>query len=515
MATSELRAGIDRIIALVTWLLVPAAILLVVGQFRAQGLRGALSGAVAGTVAMVPEGLVLLLTVAFAVSVVRLGRRNVLVQELPAVETLARVDVLCFDKTGTITTGNLVASDLIRLTGSADVEAALGAMAAADPVPDATMQAIAAAWPPPEAWKARASVPFSSARKWSAATFDGQGTWILGAPEVLLAGEDNHEVVLRRAEALATEGKRVVLLASSTGPVSADGPVPEPAPAALVVLDEQVRDDAPATIAYFSSQGVETKVVSGDHPRTVGTIAARVGIPGANEPVDARSLPDDAGRLADLIEEKSAFGRVVPHQKREMVDALRKRGHVVAMTGDGVNDVLALKEADLGIAMGSGTDAARATAKIVLLDGRFATLPDVVAEGRRVIANIERVAALFITKTVYALVLAVSVGVAGLPFPFLPRHLTLIGSLTIGIPGFFLALEPNTARARPGFVGRVLRFAAPAGVAAAVATLAAYLVAREVIGVSLETICRGGRDQSNPNASWAQPVTGRHFSCPT
>lgn len=484
MATSELRAGIDKIIALVTWVLVPAAILLVVGQFQAQGVRGALSGAVAGTVAMVPEGLVLLLTVAFAVSVVRLGRRNVLVQELPAVETLARVDVLCFDKTGTITTGDLVASELIRLTDFADVEAALGAMAAADPVPNATMQAIAAAWPPPEAWKARASVPFSSARKWSAATFDGQGTWILGAPEVLLAGEDNHDVLLRRAEALATEGRRVVLLASSTGPVSADGPVPEPTPAALVVLDEQVRDDAPETIAYFSGQGVETKVVSGDHPRTVGTIAVRVGIPGASDPADARSLPDDAGRLADLIEEKSAFGRVVPHQKREMVDALQQRGHVVAMTGDGVNDVLALKEADLGIAMGSGTDAARATAKIVLLDGRFATLPDVVAEGRRVIANIERVAALFITKTVYALVLAVSVGVAGLPFPFLPRHLTLIGSLTIGIPGFFLALEPNTARARPGFVGRVLRFAAPAGVAAAVATLAAYLVAREVIGVS-------------------------------
>lgn len=484
MATSELRAGIDRIIALVTWFLVPAAILLVVGQFRAQGLRGALSGAVAGTVAMVPEGLVLLLTVAFAVSVVRLGRRNVLVQELPAVETLARVDVLCFDKTGTITTGDLVVSELIRLTDSAGVEAALGAMAAADPVPNATMQAIAAAWPPPEAWTARAGVPFSSARKWSSATFGGHGTWFLGAPEVLLAGEDDHEAVLRRAEALATEGKRVVLLASSTGPVSADGPVPEPTPAALVVLDEEVRVDAPATIAYFSGQGVETKVVSGDHPRTVGTIAARVGIPGGSDPVDARSLPDDAGRLADLIEEKSAFGRVVPHQKREMVNALQERGHVVAMTGDGVNDVLALKEADLGIAMGSGTDAARATAKIVLLDGRFATLPAVVAEGRRVIANIERVAALFITKTVYALVLAVSVGVAGLPFPFLPRHLTLIGSLTIGIPGFFLALEPNTARARPGFVGRVLRFAAPAGVAAAVATLAAYLVAREVIGVS-------------------------------
>jgi cation-transporting ATPase E len=484
LATSELRAGIDRIITIVTWFLVPSAVLLLIGQFQAQGLRGALSGAVAGTVAMVPEGLVLLLTVAFALSVIRLGRRSVLVQELPAVETLARVDVVCFDKTGTITVGALMVSELIKIGEVEDVESALGAMAAADPSPNATLRAIAARWPAPSGWSAVAGVPFSSARKWSAATFDGHGNWLLGAPEVLLAGLDQHAEVLRRAETYATRGKRVVLLATASRPVSTDGALPEPTPVALVVLDERVRDDAADTVAFFNAQRVQIKVVSGDHPRTVATIAGRVGIAGADAPVDARHLPSDARTLADLLEERSVFGRVVPHQKRAMVDALRDRGHVVAMTGDGVNDVLALKDADLGIAMGGGSDAARAVAKVVLLDGRFATLPAVVAEGRRVIANIERVAKLFVTKTVYALVLALTVGVAGLPFPFLPRHLTLIGSLTIGIPAFFLALQPNTGRARPGFVRRVLRVAAPAGVVAAVATLAAYLLAREVAGVS-------------------------------
>jgi len=200
-------------------------------------------------------------------------------------------------------------------------------------------------------------------------------------------------------------------------------------------------------VAYFHDQGVATKVLSGDHPRTVAAVAGLVGVPGADTPVDARTLADDPAALGGVLEQRSVYGRVVPRQKRAMVEAMQARGHVVAMTGDGVNDVLALKEADLGIAMGSGSAASRAVARLVLLDGRFASLPQVVAEGRRVIANIERVAKLFVTKTVYAMLLAVATGVAGLPFPFLPRHLTLVGSLTIGIPAFFLALEPNTRRA--------------------------------------------------------------------
>ncbi len=488
LARSELRAGIDRIITFVTWALVPTAALLFATQLTAghEDVRGALRGAVAGSVAMVPEGLVLLTSVTFAVSVVRLGRRQVLVQELPAVEILARVDVLCFDKTGTITAGDLVVQELVPVPGggSAAATAALGAIAASDPNPNATLRAIGTAYPAPGSWAASAVVPFSPVRKWSAASFGDRGSFVLGAPEVLLPGPGD---LLRRTEAIAVEGRRVVLLAEAgSGPVL-DGRLPdELAPRAFVVLGDRVRDDAAPTIAYFLEQGVRTKVLSGDHPRTVAAVARLVGIPGTDEPVDARTLPGDADAIADVLDRRSIFGRVVPDQKQAMVAALQSRGHVVAMTGDGVNDVLALKDADIGIAMGSGSPASRAVAQLVLLDSRFATLPHVVAEGRRVIANIERVAKLFVTKTVYATALAVAVGIARLPFPFLPRQLTLIGSLTIGIPGFFLALEPNLRRTQPELVRRVIAFATPAGLIAAGATLLAYWLAHRNPEVSLE-----------------------------
>jgi cation-transporting P-type ATPase E len=487
LARSELQAGINRIITFVTWVLVPTAALLFATQLTAghQDLPSALRGAVAGSVAMVPEGLVLLTSVTFAVSVVRLGRRQVLVQELPAVETLARVDVLCFDKTGTITAGDLVVQELAPLQDGDGEGAAtvLGALAAADPNPNATLRAIATAYPAPGGWSAQDVVPFSPARKWSAASFGDHGSYVLGAPEVLLPGRGE---LLRRTEAFAVEGRRVVLLASAGAPVR-DGRLPDRLAArAFVVLADRVRDDAAPTISYFLEQGVQTKVVSGDHPRTVAAVARRVGIPGTGEPVDARTLPEDTGALADMVERRSIFGRVVPEQKQAMVEALQSRQHVVAMTGDGVNDVLALKDADLGIAMGGGSPASRAVAKLVLLNSRFATLPYVVAEGRQVIANIERVAKLFVTKTVYATGLAVAVGIARLPFPFLPRQLTLVGSLTIGIPGFFLALEPNLRRAHPGLVRRVLAFATPAGLIAAGATLLAYWLAHRNPEVSLE-----------------------------
>jgi cation-transporting ATPase E len=481
LARSELRAGVDQILKYVTWALVPTAALLFVSQLRLEhGVRAGLSGAVAGTVAMVPEGLVLLTSVAFAVGVVRLGRRQVLVRELPAVETLARVDVICFDKTGTITAGDLAVQGLEPPDGAAgEAAAALGALAAADPNPNATLRAIGQAFPAPDGWRPEAAVPFSSARKWSGASFPGRGAFLLGAPEILLGGAsgDGGRDLLRRAEQIAVEGRRVVLLAHSARPLDGERPPAGLEPRAMVVIGDQVRGDAATTIAWFAAEGVQVKVVSGDHPRTVGAIAGQVGIAGADQPVDARSLPEGRAAMADLLEARSVFGRVVPRQKRKMVEALEVRGHVVAMTGDGVNDVLALKDADLGIAMGSGSAASRAVAELVLMDGRFATLPAVMAEGRRVIANIERVAKVFVTKTVYATVLALAVGLAGLAFPFLPRHLTLISSLTIGIPGFFLALEPNTQRSRPGFVRRTLGFAAPAGLAAALGTLVAYQVA--------------------------------------
>jgi cation-transporting ATPase E len=292
--------------------------------------------------------------------------------------------------------------------------------------------------------------------------------------------------VRTRADELAAQGRRVLLLAHATTSLAGDELPADLAAAALVLFEEQIRPDAAETLRYFAEQGVELKVISGDNPRTVGAVAARVGLGAAGAALDARTLPDDRDSLAETLEAASVLGRVSPHQKREIVGALQSRGHVVAMTGDGVNDALALKDADIGVAMGSGAPATRAVAQLVLLDGRFASMPGVVAEGRRVIANIERVANLFVTKTVYAMLLAIAVGAAGWEYPFLPRHMTVISSLTIGIPAFFLALAPNRRRYVPGFVRRVLWFAVPAGFIAATATFVAYWIAREVPGVTLD-----------------------------
>jgi cation-transporting ATPase E len=251
-------------------------------------------------------------------------------------------------------------------------------------------------------------------------------------------------------------------------------------------LAERLRTDALATLRYFAEQGLKLKVISGDNPRTVAAVAAAAGIPGAEISVSGTELSEDPDLLSDVVERTSVFGRVSPHQKREMVAGLKRRGHIIAMCGDGINDALALKEADIGIAMGTGTSATRAVAQIVLLDDSFAALPRVIAEGRRVVANVERTANLFLAKTSYVLLMALAVGEAGVEYPFLPRHLSLIGSLTIGIPAFFLALAPNTARARPGFVLRVLRFSVPAGFIAAGATLAAYAATRALYPQNLD-----------------------------
>jgi cation-transporting ATPase E len=485
LTRSELRAGIDRILWFVTIAIVPTALLLFISQFRAhEGLRAALSSAVAGTVAMVPEGLVLLTSVAFAVGVMRLAKHRVLVQELQAVEGLARVDVLCIDKTGTLTEGRLAVEEVEVLGDRAlPYEAALAGLASADPNPNATLRAIGERFPrPEEGWEPTETMPFSSARKWSAASFGGQGSWVLGAPDVLLPPGSEPRA---RAEEHAALGRRVLLLAKARDSVMGDGESlsADLEPAALVSLGDRPREDAAGTLEYFARQGVAVKVLSGDHPATVGAIGRRLGAPGADDPIDAKLLSDDG--LAGALERSSVFGRVTPQQKRDMIRALRSRGHVVAMTGDGVNDVLALKEADIGVAMGSGSAATRAVAQLVLLDSTFDALPPVVAEGRRVLGNIERTSGLYLTKTVYAMLLSLAVGVAGQAFPFLPRHLTLIGSITIGIPSFFLALAPNEERAKPGFLERVARFAIPAGVLAAIATFLAYRIVAGEAGITL------------------------------
>jgi len=483
---SELTDGINTILRFVTYALLPTAVLLAVSQFRAHsGWREAVSGMVAGVVAMVPEGLVLLTSLAFAVAAVSLARRKVLVQELPAVEGLARVDVVCLDKTGTLTEGSISFDEVEAFVDLDPVVAALGALAS-DEQRNATMAALCTAFPAPAGWERTASVPFSSARKWSAASFGEHGTWVIGAPEMVLHDRDGEDPVRGRAEALASEGRRVLLLAHTDEALDGERLPSGLAASALVLFEEKVRPDAAETLRYFSDQGMLLKVISGDSPRTVAAVARRVGLPGADVGVDARELPDDQEALAEVLETRSVFGRVSPHQKRAMVAALQSRGHVVAMTGDGVNDALALKDADIGVAMGNGAPATRAVAQLVLLDGRFATLPGVVGEGRRVIANIERVANLFVTKTVYAMLLAIAVGVARWPYPFLPRHLTIVSSLSIGIPAFFLALAPNARRYVPGFVNRVLRFALPVGLVAATATFGAYAAARVEAGIGLD-----------------------------
>jgi cation-transporting ATPase E len=301
---------------------------------------------------------------------------------------------------------------------------------------------------------------------------------VLGAADVLLAADSPERA---EAERIGADGLRVLLLGRAEITAEQLGEV---RPAALVVLEQRVRPEAAGTLAYFAEQDVEVKVISGDNALSVGAVAASLDLPRADAPVDARTLPEGREELADALEAATVFGRVTPAQKRDMVGALQSRGHTVAMTGDGVNDVLALKDADIGVAMGSGSPASRAVAQIVLLDNSFATLPYVVAEGRRVIGNIERVSNLFLTKTVYSVFLAISIGAIGVPFPFLPRHLTLIGALTIGIPAFFLALAPNTERARPGFVRRVLRLSVPAGIVTGLVTVVTYLLVRGDAGAT-------------------------------
>jgi len=483
LVKSELRSGINKILQFITYLLWPAGLLTIYTQLFTTdvGWRRAVLAMVGALVPMVPEGLVLMTSIAFAVGVVRLGHRQCLVNELPAIEGLARVDVVCADKTGTLTENGMRVSDLKPLS-EAVVADVLAQLASDDSRPNASMQAIAEAYKMPPGWTATATAPFKSATKWSGASYGEYGNWVIGAPDVLL---ERGSPVAEQAEQIGSLGLRVLLLGSSDLPVDhADAP-DTVTPVALVVLEQRVRPDARDTLDYFASQNVSIKVISGDNAVSVGAVAGSLGLEG--ETMDARQLPDQADKLADTLEEYTTFGRVRPDQKRAMVHALQSRGHTVAMTGDGVNDVLALKDADIGVAMGSGSSASRSVAQIVLLDNKFATLPYVVGEGRRVIGNIERVSNLFLTKTVYSVLLAILVGLAGLAskifgsdpllFPFQPIHVTIAAWFTIGIPAFILSLAPNNERAHPGFMRRVMTSALPSGLVVGTATFSSYLAA--------------------------------------
>ena len=522
LVVSELQAGTNRVLHWISWVIVPVALVLVWSQLRLSGSiaetwssgawRHAVVAGIAGVVSMVPQGLVLLTSVNFATASLSLARRNVLVQELPAVEVLARVDTLCLDKTGTITTGRIRLGEVQGPDGDQAPSEVLSALALLSTVGEANAtadaireglsdlrglgeQALKDAREPGNTGSSAdvESVPFSSRRKWSAVR-DRSGTaWVLGAPEIVLAGHS--ESVLDRARQIAAQGVRVVALARSGSPWGSapgedDPRLPDHLEAAgIVILTEEIRPDAAETLAYFRQQGVDAKVISGDSPETVAAVARQAGVtaPGGGELValDARTLPagaggghetdEDLGRLADAVEGASVLGRVTPEQKRALVRALKSRGHVVAMTGDGVNDALALKDADLGIAMGNGAPATKAVARLVLLKGEFSALPGVVAQGRRVMANTERIASLFLAKTIYASLIAVVVSAMAVAYPFLPRQFTVVSSLTIGIPAFVLALAPSNQRYRQGFLGRVLSLCVPAGLMAGTVTLSTYL----------------------------------------
>jgi cation-transporting ATPase E len=513
---SDLNQGINTILKVLTFLVVPLCALLIWSQVRVVGgwseaiaggeWRQAVVSAVAGVVGMIPEGLVLLTSLNFAIAAMRLARNNTLVQELEAVETLARVDCLNLDKTGTITDGGIEFKALLSLDGdvAADGGDAAGGSGrvtreatqalfdlANEENPNATGRAVLEALSAQgyEPGPVDGRVAFSSARKWSAIARQGEGIWYFGAPEMLLAAigragsardvqSSDFAAISAAVAEYANQGNRVLLIAHREGGVPEDfGSEPcldaAARPVALALCAERVRDDAADTLLWFREQGVRCRLISGDNPATVGAIATQVQLCG-DQPVramDARKLPHDIAELAQVLDKVDVLGRVMPEQKKAIVQALHQGGHVVAMTGDGVNDTLSIKEADLGIAMGNAAPATKAVAQVVLVDSKFSHLPDVVARGRQVMANMERVASLFLVKTAYSVVISLGVVLAGMLFPYLPRHITYIGALTIGMPAFILALAPNTRRYMPGFLRRVIAFSLPRGIAIGLSVL--------------------------------------------
>ncbi len=486
LAHSELRSATNRILIFISWILGPI-VLIVIGSTviahgadLAQQWRPAVLGIVASVVSMIPEGLVLLISLAFGVAAIRLAQQRVLIQELGAVETLARVDVLCLDKTGTLTSGDV---SFLRVEVVTENPARAAALAhfGRDDAANATAGALAEAFPL-VGGEVLSRVPFASSRACSALELELDGVrsaWLLGAPERLLAG---HPELAGQAARFAAEGHRTLALTRVKGdlpaPVDLEPDRLDLDPVAILLFGEQVRPDAAATLAFFAEQGVRCVIISGDNPATVAALATGLGV--GTTSIDARGLRDDAEIRAALVD-NNIFGRVSPDQKRAIVRLLQEEGHVVGMTGDGVNDAMAIKDADLGIAMGSGTSASRAVARLVLLDNEFGRLPAVLGYGRRVIANVERVANLFLAKTVYGIIFAVLFALLLWRFPFLPRQLTLVSTLTIGIPAFLLALAPNRRIYHPGILGRLVRYAVPTGIVAALTTFISHAIVRGIV----------------------------------
>lgn len=463
-ASSEMQNAIKKIIRHVSYAILPiGAALFCIQYFRADaGLSDSLVNTVAGVLGMIPEGLVLLTSISFILGVGRLAGKRALVQEMEAIEALARVNVLCLDKTGTITTGELSVEELLPLgrTGADDIRRILRTLVYSFEDDNATSAALKQYLADtPEAGTAVRSVPFSSRRKFMGVTLQSQGSYVLGAPDFLT----DDPATLEKAEQLSKEGLRVLLLASC--PSLADSPdkLSGVQPAALITLTDRIKDNAPDMFRFFEEQGVDVKIISGDNPATVSAVGVRAGIPGAERYLDATTLEGKSPEaIAQAVSGCTVFGRVSPEMKQSIIKAFQRNGKTAGMVGDGVNDVLALKDADCGIAMANGADAARQSAHIVLMDSDFASMRDIVKEGRTVIANIERVSALYLTKTIYSVLLCVLFIILGKPYPFIPIQLSLIGATAIGIPSFLLTFERHEKATTSGFLKHVLRISLPA-----------------------------------------------------
>jgi len=481
---SPLERAIDRLLYVLLTVMIPLGAMLIVALERQDVAIGhAVDTAVAGMVTLIPEGLILLVSVTYAAAAMRMARAGALSQQLNAIESLASVDTICIDKTGTLTEPSLRLVALLPAAGSTEQElaGALGRFAAASEPVNATLTALARELPSLSE-TADESVPFLSRRRWSGLRVGGV-RYVLGAPELFTLGD-----LSAAAAAHQEAGRRVVGFGSTSAPFPEDpdsGPPPLQA-LGLAVLAEALRPRARETIAYLVEQGVEIVVLSGDAARTVGSIASDAGIPERGPPLEGEALPADGADLDLVSPSLSVVGRVSPEGKRRVVESLLRSGRYVAMVGDGVNDVPALKASRLSIAQGSGTQMATAVADIVLVNGDFAAIPGMVAEGRRILRNIQRVTKLFVTKSVFAAFLIVSIGITPVEYPLLPRHLTIVATLTVGIPAFFLALAPSEGPWRTeGFLREVGRFAVPAGVAAGLGVTITYLISVNVFDLGL------------------------------
>ena len=470
---SELMRSINWIIRIATIIIFPLGILMFITNMKhATSISGAVTSTVSSVIGMIPEGLVMLTSVALALGIVRLAKKRTLVQDLYSIEALARVDVLCLDKTGTITEGSMqVESVHVYSSKFGSPDDIMANLVNALGKNNATFEACAEYFSSNETYKVSKLMPFSSARKWSGASFSGVGTFIVGAPEFVL--KERYSLVERNVNEYAMEGYRVLVLV--TTPESLQDGAMDPAKmelVALIVLSDKIRSTASATFEYFEQQGVQLKVISGDNPLTVSKVAERAGMKNAEKYIDASVDLDTPDKIYEAAEKYTVFGRVSPSQKKELVAALKAHGHTVGMTGDGVNDVMALKESDCSIAMASGSDASRNVAQLVLLDSDFSSLPSVVSEGRRVINNIERASSLFLVKTTFSAVLSLLLIIFQFStYPFEPIQLTLINALFVGVPSFILALEPNDRRVKGNFLSKVFKRALPAGLTVAFAII--------------------------------------------